>query len=960
MDLNWQSRVKELFLATRGKQSERREEYLDQACGKDTELRREVESLLNEHDRQHMESGAPTTPEAAPGAGDPLIGGTLDRYRILGMLGRGGMGVVYEAEDPELRRKVALKVLPEEFAVDPNRLERFKREARSVAALSHPNIVTLYSVEAAPSPAGSGDLHFLTMELVEGEPLDRLIPKQGLDLGEILGRATQLADGLRAAHEQGIVHRDLKPANVIVDTEGRLRILDFGLAKAQHAQPESTEVDTSVALTVHGTVLGTAPYMSPEQVAGRVCDHRSDIFSLGSILYEMSSGRRPFSGESFTEVMSAILQDDPRPVTDLRADLPEGLVRIISRCLEKDPAKRFQTARAVRDALEELRSTARAGTRRLAGYRWAAIAATVAVVAVLGFLTLNRSVSPSGETDSGSTATATEPARKKIAVLPLRNLGPAEDEFFAAGITEEIITRLATVRRVDLISTGGSAAFEETDAGAKEIGEALGVDFVLSGSVRWARQDDGSSRVRISPRLIRVEDSVHLWAEAYDRTMEDIFEIQAEIASSVARELGAALLEPERLQLQAKPTENQEAYQAYLRGRFAPYSVLCDPVRKRIVYLRRAVELDPNFLQAWAVLSQSYSASYAHCPEFEERDRIESRRALSRAQELDPDAWQVLVAEAQYLTQVEQDYVRALEPLEKANAEIETSEIHFAKGRAYRRQGRWNEALAAFERAAELNPMALDKRIASVHMWMRNYAQAIEHYDREIERTPGANNFFLRKAWIYWLWKGTTAEARAVLETLRVDEPSMLIQWGWFWQRIYEGRIQEAVDGLDVVPDQPMMRTDIYAAPKPLLRAQAFDLMDEPEMARAEYEQARVILEAAVRNFPASTSVRCALAIAYAGLGLETEALKTAVEVLAMVPIDQEPYFGGAVLEQTSLAYTMLGDYEAALDGLETLLGIPSVVSIPWLRLDPRWAPLRDQPKYLELEKRFGEGSSIP
>ena len=264
MDAEWRSRVKELFLAARGRRPEERPGYLDEACGDDAELRREVESLLIEHDRQGGEAGAPPdSPPAAPGsADDPLIGGTLGRYRILRLVGRRGMGAVYEAEDPELRRKVALKVLPPAVAGDPKRLERFKREARAVAALSHPNVVTLHSVEE------EGDIHFLTMELVQGEPLDRLIPEQGLDLGEILSRATQLAEGLRAAHEQGIVHRDLKPANVIVDTEGRLRILDFGLAKLQATPLDGaaeSQAATSLLLTVQGTILGTAPTCPPSR-----------------------------------------------------------------------------------------------------------------------------------------------------------------------------------------------------------------------------------------------------------------------------------------------------------------------------------------------------------------------------------------------------------------------------------------------------------------------------------------------------------------------------------------------------------------------------------------------------------------------------------------------------------------------------------------------------------------------
>jgi TolB-like protein len=663
----------------------------------------------------------------------------------------------------------------------------------------------------------------------------------------------------------------------------------------------------------------------------------------------MATGDRPYPGDSLGQVMSAILRDEPRPLTRLRGDLPEGLERIVNRCLEKAPAQRYQSARELREALIELRGAT--ANRRQARPRWVPIAAAIGILAIGGWW-LAGSL-PDFRT-AGVTDQAEAPLKRKIAVLPLRNLGPAEDEFFAAGITEEIITRLATVRGLDLISSGGGSPFEDTDAGLREIGQRLGVDFVLSGSVRWASQGDGSSRVRISPRLTRVVDNVHLWAEAYDRTMEDIFDVQAEIAIKVAEELGAALLEPQRRRLERRPTENQEAYQAYLRGRFAAVSVFCPSIRNRVVYLQRAVEIDPAFLEAWTVLSQAYSAAYAHCPEVSEQDRAGARRALSHAERLDPDSWQVLVAKAQYLTQVEGDYAGALEPLGRASEQIETSEIYFARARAYRRQGLWNEALADFERAKELDPTkGTHERLASVNMWMRNYRKALEHTDRDIERHPTVNNFYLRKAWIYWLWKGDTPEARAVLETLPTNEPSMVIQWGWFWQRVYERSYQAAIDGLEIVPDEPIMEIDIFATPKPLLRGQAYDLMDEPALARAAYQEARELLEAALRESPANTKLRCALAIAYAGSGLETDALRTVEELLTMVPIDKEPYFGQSVLRQVSLVHTMLGDHDAALDGLETLLAMPAAISIPWLRLDPRWASLWDHPRFRELEVQY-------
>ncbi|NIV50175.1 MAG: protein kinase, partial [Gammaproteobacteria bacterium] len=328
------------------------------------------------------------------------------------------------------------------------------------------------------------------------------------------------------------------------------------------------------AVTGEGKIVGTVAYMSPEQAEGKAVDHRSDIFSLGIVLYEMATGERPFSGDSATAVMSSILRDRPPSPAESRPQLPRHLGRIILQCLEKDPRRRFQSARDVHNGLKSLRreldsDASRSPSRadivaapESTARRWALPLALVAIFLLVGIWWVGRD-GPSPEmtptTHPGSVA---RPQTPLVAVLPLKNLGPTEDEYFAEGITDEIMSRLATVRGLGVISSGSTSRYAEGDALPSAIGEELGADFVLAGTVRWARQEDGASRVRISPRLVRVEDSVHLWAEIYDRTMEDIFAIQSEIAIRVAQELGATLLEPQRQALESRPTENQEAYQA--------------------------------------------------------------------------------------------------------------------------------------------------------------------------------------------------------------------------------------------------------------------------------------------------------------------------------------------------------------------------------------------------------------
>jgi len=382
-----------------------------------------------------------------------MIGMTLGRYRIAGHLGSGGMGEVYQATDTTLRREVALKVLPKGFATSPDRIERFEREARTLAALDHPNIVHIYSVES------EGGIHFLTMQLVRGQPLSALIPAGGLALDRALALAIPIADALRAAHEKGIIHRDLKPDNVMVDDEGRAKVLDFGLAKLRPSEAASDQ--TTEAATREGLVLGTVAYMSPEQAEGRVVDQRSDLFSFGIVLYEMLSGRRPFAGSNTATRLSALMRDHPVPLEDVRSGLPPALVALVDRCLEKEPLNRVQTAVEVRDELQAIErsvvsglATAVAGQTPLPARGSAArrprlrlvLLGTGAVAAViLG------TWSWFARHETGREMAA--PTVRALAVLPFENLsGDPEQEFFVDGTTEALITELSKIGALKVIS----------------------------------------------------------------------------------------------------------------------------------------------------------------------------------------------------------------------------------------------------------------------------------------------------------------------------------------------------------------------------------------------------------------------------------------------------------------------------------------------------------------------------
>jgi serine/threonine protein kinase/Tfp pilus assembly protein PilF len=535
-----------------------------------------------------------------------LTAGTrLGTYEILAPLGAGGMGEVYRARDSRLGREVAIKVLPADVASSPDRLARFEREARTVAGLNHPNIVTLHSVE---DEAG---VRFLTMELVEGQTLSTVVAPGGLPLSKLLELAIPLTDALVAAHEKGVIHRDLKPGNVMVTREGRVKVLDFGLAKMMGADaPVAKEAGFTITadgpISGEGHVVGTVPYMSPEQLRGGAVDARSDLFSVGIILYELASGRRPFTGETSIDVSSSILRDTPEPLSRVRTDLPAELERLIGHCLEKNPRERLQSALDVNNELRRLRKV------------------------------LER-----GEPE--------KPASDKvasIAVLPFANRSAsADDEYFSDGLADELLNVLSKIKGLRVTARTSSFTFKGKQATAKEIGNALNVATLLEGSVRKA-----GNRIRVSVQLVQVSDSSHLWAETYDRTLEDIFAVQDDIAQSVVKELRTTLLgeapdsdasgaaKADVAQAAKGRGTDPEAHRLYLLARhLMDRGSGSEDTAKAIGYLKEAIGRDPEFALAWSELSRAYEREAATGWAPVEEANVRAREAAERALSLDPD-----------------------------------------------------------------------------------------------------------------------------------------------------------------------------------------------------------------------------------------------------------------------------------------------------------------------------------
>lgn len=502
-----------------------------------------------------------STPQASLEAGQPL-----GHYRILHSLGEGGMGEVYAAEDTKLGRRVAIKVLPPSVAEDPGRLARFEREARAVAALNHPNIVTIFAVEQAD------DRRFISMELVEGESLAAIIARGGVTLRRFFDLAIPLADALNTAHERGIVHRDLKPANILVTADGRPKILDFGLAKLGSAEDSIPAPEAGMTLTLAGHVLGTVPYMSPEQVQGKDLDGRSDIFSLGVIFYELLTGRRPFGGETSADVISSILRDAPPSLGELKVDLPFHLGRIVKRTLEKRADRRYQTALDLRNEIEDLRREVETGVSEVTGVRPAAVApprrwlrilaagAVLIALVAAGIWLWRRPVEE-------EEATPLLTARPALVLLPIQNIGEAANAYFADGLTEEMVSQLTALDGLPILA--GWTVERALQAG-ETFGPESGAGWLLQGSVRWQPRGTGAPTARMSFQLVSVVDDKLVWSEAFDRVVDDPLAVQSEVSQTVASRIALKLLRRAPAQASAEPSLQAEPAAARVERRAGP------------------------------------------------------------------------------------------------------------------------------------------------------------------------------------------------------------------------------------------------------------------------------------------------------------------------------------------------------------------------------------------------------
>ena len=703
----WQ-RIEQLYHSALDRKESDRASYLQEACKNDEGLRHEVESLLacQEKAKDFIESPALEvaaqllSPEEIENARPaPLPAGTtISHYRIIEKIGAGGMGEVYRAHDPRLGRDVAIKILPQGFVADPERLRRFEQEARAAAALNHPNIVAIYDVGTREYGTP-----YVVSELLEGETLRACLQKGPLPVRKAIEVSSHIALGLAAAHDKGIVHRDLKPENLFLTRDGHLKILDFGLAKLL---PETVLAPnlTTVTESTSPKIMGTLGYMSPEQVRGQALDQRTDIFSLGAVIYEMLSGHRAFQGATPADTISAILTRDPPELTTSNETIPSVLSGIVRRSLEKNPNDRFHSARDVAFALAAVSEgpgiDGKAATGATPASRWKiALVAGVSILALSLLWILNaggfRRVFMPGSTIGQI---------KSLAVLPLENVsGNADQEYFADGMTDELITQLARVEEVRVISRASVMPFKATRKPLSEIAGTLHVDAIVEGSVFR----DGN-RVRITAQLVDAATDRHLWAQSYDGNVADMIRLQNEVARSVTEEIKAKLRPDEQARLNApQRSVSPDAYDAYLKGLYFSAKLTPDDMQKGFSYLNQAIEKDPTFAPAYAGLAESYTWAATLTVVPAQEALAKAQAAADKALEIDPSLGKAHHALAWVKYQRDWDLPGAVREFQRAiELSPNSATAHLWYGMYLAQQGHADESFAEMRRARELDPLS--------------------------------------------------------------------------------------------------------------------------------------------------------------------------------------------------------------------------------------------------------------
>jgi len=893
------------------------------------------------------ESPTASLPQDRNSAREPLTPGTTyaNRYQVIEKLGEGGMGQVYKAFDTELKEIVCLKLINSKIASQKKTIDRFRNEIRLARRISHRNICRVYHLSEEQGAC------YMVMEYVPGRDLKSMIKMtRELSLATAVRISKQVCNGLSEAHRCGVIHRDLKPSNILIDREGHVRIMDFGIARSLEAN----------GITASGVIVGTPQYMSPEQVETNGVDHRSDIYSLGVILYEMVTGRLPFEGETSLSIALKHKSEKPPNPQRYNPQIPDSLSRVILKCMEKDKEKRYQSTEELCADLtaveEEIGTTEIENARNGLAFqkepkvifrkRWLMIAALFIAMKVVGITVPQMT----------NEKPLLLPENKMLVVLPFENMGSAEDEYFVDGITDEITSRLSALDGIEVISRTSAARYRQTNKTTRQIGDELGVEFFVEGAVQWDRTNGGSGRVRVTTQLVRVSDDTHIWASTYDRVIGDIFSVQSEIAEEVAKNLDLTVLAPERKALYAKPTTDLEAYDCYLRAKKHENKGWANQdsqeFNKALELLAQAVERDPDFALAYISMSQIYTRMYHFGTDRTNECLTKARAAIDKALELQPNLPEAKIAEALYYYRGHLDYERASE-IYKSVLKARPNLSPDLLGYIQRRQGKWEQCLATLEEAFKFDPRSpqLAYEIGLTYLALRRYDKAGEWFEQALAIDPNRLTPLLGKITISVLSKGTTEEARAQLETLP-NHP--LTDYMGITLSMLVRDYQSVLDKLSSLTYDSFLEQHFYFH-KDLTYAAVYRALRDFSRMEAHAESARTLLEKMVNENSGDTRYRAALGLAYAYSGLKEEAIQEGERAVSLHSVAKDAAQGPIYVLNLARIYLIVGEFDKALNQLEYLLSIPSceflwqLVSEPLLRIDPLWDPLRDQPRFQSL-----------
>jgi serine/threonine protein kinase/predicted Zn-dependent protease len=872
--------------------------------------------------------------------------GELGDYQLLEEVGRGGQGVVFRARQKSLNRTVALKVISVGQWASKTHLKRFRREAEAAASLDHPSIVPIYEVGEREGAC------YFSMKFVEGGQLDEVVRRAPISIRQAAELIAKVARTVHYAHEHGILHRDLKPGNILLDTKGEPQLTDFGLARL-------VEAESTVTRTLE--VLGTPSYMAPEQAAGNNTQltKATDVYGLGAVLYQLLTGHPAFAGGTTYETVKLLLETEPRPPRQLNPKIDRDLSTICLKCLDKDPQRRYSSALALAEDLEHWlkHEPIRAKPSGLFthGRKWVRRnPSTTVLVTLLLALAAGLSVTIWNR----ETAVVIP---KSIAVLPFQNLSDDPNSaYFAEGIHEEILTRLASIGGLKVISRTSTQQYQSKPKNLREIAKQLGVANILEGSVQKA-----ADQVRVNVQLINAQTDSHLWAETYDRKLTDIFGVESEIAKGIAESLQAKLTGREEQALAVKPTNNPEAYDAYLRGLAfdaRSYSASYDThfEEKAISSYERAVQLDPKFAAAWARLSREAAFIYRYEGASATAQGDAAKRALENAQKLAPNSPETLLALGYYQYYVLRDYGLAKTTFKQVGKLLPgSSEVPYAVGLIARGEGHWDESIAYFEQGLALDPRNIDLLVgaAATYVMLRQFPVAIKLYDRALDVIPNDPQLMASKANMYQA-EGNLQESAKLL----IDVNERATSANAFETKLGQLRLErnhaEAIRLLQArlaqVPSPVEMEKSVYLLH--LAFAQRF--VGDTAGAKVTVEQARNTLEPLCKEQPDNPDPEIALALADAVLGERDSALKAAERAIMVVPSAKDAVDRPGYEEILALIQTVFGENSRAISTLTRLLKTPHTspicsgpapVTPALLRLDPLWDPLRADPAFQKL-----------